>query len=261
MSGYFESIPVDSLLGQIEAAGAEHLSLYGGEVRQVGPLRAIFAGPELPVNVACGFGSSPADLEELLDSVEAFYILHGLPSRLVLYSHFGDWEALAARGYSLLRLLHVYVLPLTERPAPPPMPSPSQPPSLSQLTARPSPPAEFLSVASRAFGAGSEAIMERTAQRPQTQFFAAELGGQPVAAAAFSVFGNLALLFSAATLPTFRGQGAQTALLAARLHAAHEAGATVAAVMTTPGSASERNVQRAGFVLAGARLSMEQVRA
>ena len=255
MSGYFESTPVDSLLGQIEAAEAEHLSLYGGEVWQVGPLRAIFAGPELPVNVACGFGSSPDGLEELLDSVEAFYILHGLPSRLVLYSHFGDWEALAARGYSLLRLLHVYVLPLTERPAPPPMPSPSQ------LTARPSPPAEFLSVASRAFGAGSEAIMERTAQRPQTQFFAAELGGQPVAAAAFSVFGSLALLFSAATLPAFRGQGAQTALLAARLHAAHEAGTTVTAVMTTPGSASERNVQRAGFVLAGARLSMEQVRA
>ena len=255
MSGYFESIPVDSLLGQIEAAGAEHLGLYGGEVRQVGPLRAIFAGPELPVNVACGFGSSPDGLEELLDSVEAFYTLHGLPSRLVLYSHFGDWEALAARGYSLLRLLHVYVLPLTERPAPPPMPSPSQ------LTARPSPPAEFLSVASRAFGAGSEAIMERTAQRPQTRFFAAEQGGQPVAAAAFSVFGSLALLFSAATLPAFRGQGAQMALLAARLHAAHGAGATVAAVMTTPGSASERNVQRAGFVLAGARLSMEQVRA
>ena len=254
MSGYFESTPVDSLLGQIEAAEAEHLSLYGGEVRQVGRLCAIFAGPELPVNVACGFGSSPDGLEKLLDSVEAFYTLHGLPSRLVLYSHFGDWEALAARGYSLLRLLHVYTLLLTERPAPPPMPSPSQ------LAARPSPPAEFLSVASRAFGVGSEAIMERTAQWPQTQFFATELGGQPVAAA-FSVFGSLALLFSAAMLPAFRGQSAQTALLAARLHAAHGAGATVAAVMTTSGSASERNVQRAGFVLAGAHLSMEQVRA
>lgn len=247
--------PVQSLVGQIEAAEAEHLSLYGGEVRQVGPLRAVFAGPELPVNVACGFGASPAGLEGLLDSVEAFYTLHGLPSRLVLYSHFDGWEALAARGYSLLRLLHVYARPLTERPAPLPRPG------LSPLTARPSPHAEFLSVASAAGGAGSEAIMERTAQRPRTQFFAAELDGRPVAAGAMSVFGSLALLFSGVTLPAFRGQGAQTALLAARLHAAHGAGASCAAVTTTPGSASERNVLRAGFVLAGARLSMERVRA
>ena len=243
--------PVRGLLGRIEAAEAEHLSLYGGEVRQIGPLRAMFAGPELPVNVACGFGSSLDGLDSLLDSVEAFYTSHGLPSRLALYSHFGDWETLAARGYSLLRLLHVSARPLTELPDPQPMPA----------TVRPSPPAEFLRVASAAFGPGSEVIMERTAQRPQTLFFAAELGGQPVAAGAMSVFGSLALLFSTSTLPAFRGRGAQTALLAARLHAAHGAGATLAAVMTTPGSASERNVQRAGFVLAGARLSMEQVRA
>ena len=236
------------MLSRIECAGAEHLSLYGGEVRQIGPLRAMFAGPELPVNVACGFGSSPEGLDGLLDSVEAFYALHGLPSRLVLYSQFGDWEPLALRGYGLLRLLHVYARPLDTLPDAP------------EVTVRPSPPAEFLNLAFRAFGAGSEAIMERAAQRPQTLFFAAELGGQPVAAGAMSVFGSLALLFSTATLPAFRGRGAQTALLAARLHAAHRAGATVAAVMTTPGSASERNVQRVGFVLAGARLSMEQVR-
>ena len=237
------------MLGRIECAEAEHLSLYGGEVRQIGPLRAMFAGPELPVNVACGFGSSLDGLDSLLDSVEAFYTSHGLPSRLVLYSHFGDWETLAARGYGLLRLLHVYARPLDTLPDAP------------ELTVRPSPPAEFARLSAEAFGAGSEAIMQRTAQRPQTQFFAAELDGQPVAAGAMSVFGNLALLFSTATLPAFRGRGAQTALLAARLHAAQGAGASCAAVMTTPGSASELNVVRAGFVLAGARLSMERVRA
>ncbi len=237
--------PVQSLLGRIEAAEAEHLSLYGGEVRQIGPLRAMFAGPELPVNVACGFGDS---LEGLLDSVEAFYTSHGLPSRLVLYSHFADWDTLARRGYRLVRLLHVYTRTLDTLPDAP------------QLTVRPLPPTEFARLSAEAFGPGSEAIMERAAQRPRTQFSAAELGGQPVAAGAMSVFGSLALLFSTATLPAFRGRGAQTALLAARLHAAHEAGASCVAVMTTPGSASERNVLRAGFVLAGARLSMEQVR-
>ena len=236
------------MLSRIEAAGAEHLSLYGGEVRQIGPLRAMFAGPELPVNVACGFGSSPEGLDGLMDSVEAFYALHGLPSRLVLYSHFGDWEPLALRGYGLLRLLHVYARPLDTLPDAP------------ELTVRPSPPTEFARLSAEAFGPGSEAIVQRTSQRVRTQLYAAEQGGQPAAAGAMSVFGDLALLFGTATLPQFRGRGAQTALLAARLHAAHGAGASCAAVMTTPGSASERNVLRAGFVLAGARLSMERVR-
>jgi GNAT superfamily N-acetyltransferase len=246
MSGDVQSGIFQSLLGQIEAAGADHLSLYGGEVQQVGPLRAMFTGPELPVNVVCGFGNSLEGLDSLLDSVEAFYTLHGLPSRLALYSHFADWEVLAARGYRLVRLLHVHTRPLDTVPDAP------------ELTVRVFPPAEFARLSAEAFGPGNEAIMQRTAQRPRTQFFAAEIGGQPAAAGAMSVFGNLALLFSAATLPQFRGQGAQTALLAARVRAATEAGATGAAVMTTPGSASERNVRRAGFGLIGARLSFER---
>ncbi len=230
------------LLHQIEAAEAEHLSLYGGEVARFGAVRAVYAGPGLPVNVAAGFGSS---LDELA-AAEAFFSSHGLPSRLVLYSHFPHWGALAARGYRLARLLNVYARPLEEVTAPP------------ALTVRPSPSAEFARLSADAFGPGSEEIMERTSQRAVTLLLAAELDGAAAAAGAMSVFGEVALCFSAATLPAFRGRGAQTALLAARLRAARDGGARWAAVMTSPGSASERNVLRAGFSLAGSRLSLEE---
>lgn len=230
-----------SLLHRIEAAEAEHLSLYGGEVARFGAVRAVYAGPDLPVNVASGFGASL----DGLDAAEAFFASHGLPSRLVLYPHFPHWETLAERGYRLARLLNVFARPLDELP------------DLSPLKVRPSPPTEFARLSAEAFGPGNEAITERTSQRANTLLLAAQLDGEAVAAGALSVFGELALLFSTATLPAHRGKGAQTALLAARLHAAHEGGASLAAVMTTPGSASERNVRRAGFLLAGTRLSLE----
>lgn len=231
-----------SLLHQIEAAEAEHLTLYGGEVARFGAVRAVYAGPDLPVNVAAGFGTSLNGL----DDTETFYAAHTLPSRLVLYSHFPHWETVAARGYRLARLLNIYARPLEGATAPP------------ALTVRPSPPAEFARLTAEAFGPGNEEIMERTSQRSKTLLLAAELDGEPVAAGALSVFGEVALLFSTAALPAFRGRGAQTALLAARLHAARDGGTRWAAVMTTPGSASERNVLRAGFTLAGTRLSLAQ---
>jgi len=232
----------DTRLRQIEAAEVRHLGLYGGEVAQFGTVQAVAAGAGLPVSMASGFGRALHGL----DQVEAFYLARGLPSRLVVYSHFTDWAALAGRGYRLTQLLHVHARPLTGLP------------DLQAMTVRPSAPAEFAALTSRAFGPGSEAIMARTARRPVTWFLAAELAGEPVAAGAMSVFGDVAWLFSTATLPAFRGRGAQAALLAARLHRARQEGAGLAAVLTTPGSASERNVQRAGFVQVGARLSLER---
>ncbi len=231
-----------SRLQQIEAAEVQHLGLYGGEVARFGAVQAVAAGPGLPVSVASGFGQTISGLEQ----VEAFYARRKLPSKLVVYSHFAEWAALAERGYRLTQLLHVHWRPLEDLP------------EWTGRTVRASPPAEFAALSARAFGPGNEAIMERTARREQTRLFAAEVAGEPVAAGAMSVFGAVAWLFSAATLPDFRGLGAQVALLAARLHAAKEMGASQAAVLATPGSVSERNVQRAGFVQVGARLSLER---
>ena len=51
----------------------------------------------------------------------------------------------------------------------------------------------------------------------------------------------------ASTIPSARKQGAQLALLNARLRFAAEHGADLAMVVTAPGSASQRNAERQGF--------------
>ena len=60
----------------------------------------------------------------------------------------------------------------------------------------------------------------------------------------------MAALIADATLPAFRRQSAQIALLHARLSAARNAGRDLGMVRTRPGAASQRNVLRAGFQVA-----------
>jgi hypothetical protein len=79
--------------------------------------------------------------------------------------------------------------------------------------------------------------------------FLAWRGKTPVAAAAFSLHGNVAVLGGAATVPAARRSGAQTALLHYRLSQAAADGARAAAVTAAPDSASARNLARAGFTM------------
>lgn len=60
----------------------------------------------------------------------------------------------------------------------------------------------------------------------------------------------------AATVPTYRRRGVQAALLATGLAAAAEAGRDIAGVTTSPGSTSQKNLQRSGFQLQYTRAVM-----
>ncbi|WP_258314646.1 GNAT family N-acetyltransferase [Streptomyces sp. Act143] len=60
---------------------------------------------------------------------------------------------------------------------------------------------------------------------------------------------GVAQLTGAATVPSHRRRGVQTALLSARLADAAAAGCDIAVVTTQPGSRSQQNVQRQGFHL------------
>lgn len=77
--------------------------------------------------------------------------------------------------------------------------------------------------------------------------FLAELHGAPVAAASLNVNNGVALLAGATTIPSARRQGAQRALLQARLAFAAARDIPLAMVVTQPGSASQRNAERQGF--------------
>jgi ribosomal protein S18 acetylase RimI-like enzyme len=69
--------------------------------------------------------------------------------------------------------------------------------------------------------------------------------GEPVAAAAMSVHDGVAVLGGAATLPAYRGRGAQSRLIRHRLAVA--GGCSMAVATAVPGSGSAANLRRAGF--------------
>ena len=84
--------------------------------------------------------------------------------------------------------------------------------------------------------------------------FVAESGGRAIASGAMSLSGGIALLAGASTIPSGRRQGAQLALLEARLRHAAAQGCDLAMMCALPGSASQRNAERQGFRIAYTRI-------
>lgn len=74
-------------------------------------------------------------------------------------------------------------------------------------------------------------------------------GDVPVAVGGLHVGGRTGWSGAAATVPHARGRGAQAAVLALRLRLAAAQGADRVCVEVAPGSASLRNLVRAGFVV------------
>jgi hypothetical protein len=83
--------------------------------------------------------------------------------------------------------------------------------------------------------------------------FVAERDGIPIATAALFMHEGTALLAGASTIPDGRRQGAQNALLDARLQTAASHGCDLAMMVAAPGSASQRNAERQGFRIAYTR--------
>ena len=77
--------------------------------------------------------------------------------------------------------------------------------------------------------------------------YLARVGGQPAGGGSILLHEGVAEFGGDSTHPAFRRRGVQAALLQARLAAAHELGCDLAMLLTEPGSASQRNAERAGF--------------
>jgi GNAT superfamily N-acetyltransferase len=83
--------------------------------------------------------------------------------------------------------------------------------------------------------------------------YVARLDGASAAYGALYVAGTVGVCAAAATLPEWRGRGLQTALLRRRIADAAAAGCDLIVVQASPGSGSQRNVQRLGLALAYTR--------
>lgn len=83
--------------------------------------------------------------------------------------------------------------------------------------------------------------------------FLAELEGKPIAAGMLFIYNDVAILAGASTIPESRRNGAQTALLEARLKFAAEQGCKIVIMGASPGSQSQRNAEKNGFRIAYTR--------
>lgn len=230
----------------------------GAEWIEVAGAYAMFDGVGSPITQTFGLGLFDEITSAELDKLENFFITRGAEVFHEV-SPLADASLLTLlneRGYQPVELTSVMYRPL-ER----------------QANLQPNPQIKI-----RITGAGEEKLWAQTSANgwstemdglSEFMFnfgqisarcsmpFLAEIDNQPVATGALFVQDEVALLAGASTVPAGRGQGAQSALLAARLQYAAEQNCTIAIMGASPGSASQRNAQRNHFLIAYTRIKWQ----
>ncbi len=221
----------------------------GAEWIEIAGALAMFDGPASPLTQTFGVGLFSPFLAREFDEVEEFFATRDAPTSHEICT-FAAHEApslLGDRGYSPIEASVVLVRPTSDTVAM----------DRSGPTVRPVDAAEaatWARISGEGWGSDSpelatfvEGLGAVIARAYGVTCFLAELHGAPIAAAALNITNGVALLAGASTVPSARRQGAQRALLEARLVFAAEAGIDLAMVVTQPGSASQRNAERQGF--------------
>jgi GNAT superfamily N-acetyltransferase len=252
------------LLADVARAAAGRRPKAGVFARPFAGGIASYTAPGSPLNKVAGLGFAEAPRDADLDALEKAYAEREAPL-LVEVSTLADPEVvrrLTRRGYVLEGFENVLARRLAAEPAEPP----------AEGIAIAETPMdgleEWLEVVLTGFaspdgqGVPSHESYPRDLMRDVMADMAAAEGftcflarreGLPAGAAALRVWEGVATLCGAATRPEHRRHGIQGALLAARLHAAVDAGCDLAVVTTQPGSKSQENVERQGFALLYAR--------
>ncbi len=231
----------------------------GSAVLPVGDGYAVYVGPDSPVQRVIGLGMSRPVTAAILDEIEVFFRQRQSSARIDLcpLADPSLKEQLAQRGYRLQSFQNVLVCALPRPEAPPALPDGFR---ITQVTAHDGP--LWIQTTGQGFDASETpspatlAIMTPNFYAANATCFLAWIGDQPAGGGAMYQHGGVVELGGASTRPAFRERGVQTALLAQRLTVAAAAGCDLAIVATEPGSASQRNIARAGFQLAYTKVVM-----
>lgn len=234
-------------------------STLGGAVLPVGDGYAVYGGPGSPVQRVVGLGMTQPVTAAVLDEVEDFFRQCQISPRIDLcpLADPSLRELLAQRGYHLQSFHNVLVCTLSRPEATPVLPHGLH---ITQVTATDGP--LWIQTTAQGFDAcetpspATLAIMMPNFYAANATCFLAWIDDQPAGGGAMYHHAGVVELGGASTRPAFRQRGVQTALLAQRLAAAAAAGCDLALVGTAPGSASQRNIARAGFQLAYTKVVM-----
>jgi GNAT superfamily N-acetyltransferase len=214
-----------------------------------------FAGSPSTQSFGLGLFAPASDRE--LDAIEAFFRERGAHAvhEVCPLADAALLAMLPARGYRPVELSMVLYRTLddaatdTRRP----------PPDLRVRRVEPDESERYAETAARGWSESPEfATMIRefgmvAAENRLSVAFAAEHDGEMIATGAMTMHDGVALLAGASTVREWRGRGAQTALLAARLTHAAAHGCDLAMMAALPGSTSQLNAERQGFRIAYTR--------
>lgn len=243
----------DALAGVEFARSWARFNSFTGEVfLPVAGGHAGFGGIDSPLTQAFGLGLDGPVTEADMIAMEEFYRGHNSPANIETcpLADPSLFKLLNERGYRPIEYSNVLVRELTgddsrawpdtknkvrvRRPAKDEAESYSLVVMKSFFESTEFPP-EFLNIFKSCFFAAG------------TFFFLAEVDGVPAGGGMMSIHRGVASFGGAGTLPEFRNRGVQTALLLARIALAAESGCELAMVASSPGSGSQRNVERLGF--------------
>jgi len=214
---------------------------------------AVFAGAGSPISRVTGLGMTQAVSAADLDQIESFYRSHQTPILIDLcpLADASLTRELGRKGYGVRGFRNVLYRPLQYGEV---MPGPAS--GLRVTRAAPTEHERWVGTVESGF-ANSDSVIAPDESLGRSMFhadgvicFLAWAGADAGAGGALAFRSGVGLLSSTSTRPSFRGRGLQTALVWARLRVALAGGCDLAAVETTPGSASQRNIERAGFRIA-----------
>ncbi|HEV7242889.1 MAG TPA: GNAT family N-acetyltransferase [Thermoanaerobaculia bacterium] len=214
---------------------------------------ALFDGVQSPVTQTFGFGLFAPPTPDDLAKLEDFLLSRGAPvfHEVSPLAPPETLEVLGSRGYRPVELTSILYRPIVLME--------SNSPVRTRIIDEGE---EELWSATAAEGwsetAGLDEFMHAlgrvTANARGASAFLAELDGRAIGTGAIAIHNGIALLAGASTIPSQRKQGAQKALLEARLRHAAEQGCDLATMGALPGSASQRNAERQGFRIAYTRI-------
>lgn len=223
----------------------------------VGGTYAMFDGPQSPVTQTFGLGMFQPPTSGDLNAIEDFFRSRQAPifHEVSPLAGVEIAEILYGRGYRPVELTSILYRPLG------PTLESSAPPG-ARVIARLARDGEQ-ELWTRLAAEGWSELVELAdfltgmghvgAYREGNALFFAEIDGVPIATGSVGLYGGVAHLAGAATIPSGRNRGAQLALLDARLRYAAGHGCDLATMGASPGSASQRNAERHGFRIAYTR--------
>lgn len=230
----------------------------GAEWIEVAGTYAMFDGVTSPLTQTFGLGLFEPVTPAVMDRVETFFRERGAPvfHEVSPLAEPATLALLNERGYQPLEFTSVMSRPLVPHAGLAASPN-------TGIRVRVVDKGEYDLWAQTAAHGWSEspeladfmlALSHISARRKDTVSFLAERDGRAIATGALSICEGVALFAGASTIPDGRKQGAQRALLEARLQHAVQHGCDLAMMCALPGSTSQRNAERHGFRIAYTRI-------